>query len=124
MTAAEHDDLAARPTPNEPCAARTRIPAGERPARRIPLPWAPDASSNFVIDMEAMRELPARCGFVAEYFEDVSRQPWSVPADDTTESAPQAPLSLSACVDDLALKANNATRRLKEREIRLVRGVF
>lgn len=124
MTAAEHDARAARPPPNEPCAAQTRVAAGERPASRDPLPCASDPSSNFLFDMEAMRALPARCGFVTEYFEDVSGQPSSVPADGTVESAPQTPLSLSACVDDLALKADNATRRLKERDIRLVRGVF
>jgi ubiquinone/menaquinone biosynthesis C-methylase UbiE len=98
--------------------------AGERPASRYPLPWASDASSNFLIDMEAMRALLTRCGFVEESFEDVSEQPLPALADGTAESAPQAPLSLSAYVDDLALKADNATRSLKEREIRLVRGVF
>lgn len=124
MTAAEHDDMAARPTPNAPCAAQTRVEAGERPASRYPLPWASDASSNFAIGMEAMRKLLARCGFVAEYFEDVSEQPLPAPTDGTPESAPQAPLSLSAYVDDLALRADNATCSLKEREIRLVREVF
>jgi len=36
----------------------------------------------------------------------------------------QAPLSLSVYVDDLAQKPENAARSLRERRIRLVRGVF
>jgi hypothetical protein len=46
------------------------------------------------------------------------------PPDGTPESAPQAPLTLSVYVDDLATKADNAARSLRERQIRLVRGVF
>jgi hypothetical protein len=46
------------------------------------------------------------------------------PAEGTAEAVAQAPLSLSVYVDDLALKADNAARSLRERQIRLFRGVF
>jgi len=98
--------------------------AGKEPASYFPLPWATDASDNLLISGEEMRALLAQCGFVAEYFEDVSDAPLPAPAIGTPESVPQAPLSLSVYVDNLAQKAENATRSVREGQIRLVRGVF
>jgi hypothetical protein len=63
-------------------------------------------------------------GFEAVYFEDVSEEPLPPPASGTPDDVTQAPLSLSVYVDDLAQKADNAARSLRERQIRLVRGVF
>lgn len=98
--------------------------AGNEAATYFPLPWATDPTDNFLISFEAMREALTRCGLVAEYFEDVSDAPLPHPASGTPESAAQAPLSLSVYVDDLALKAENATRSVREGQVRLVRGVF
>jgi SAM-dependent methyltransferase len=98
--------------------------AGKEPARYFPLPWATDMADNLLISSEEMQALLIDCGFIAEYFEDVSDAPLPPPAAGTPESAPQAPLSLSVYVDDLALKAGNATRSVREGQVRLYRGVF
>lgn len=98
--------------------------AGQGPARHFPLPWATDPADNLLVSADTMRALLLDCGFVADYFEDASDAPLPPPAPGTPEDAPQAPLSLSAFVDDLALKAENATRSVREGVIRLYRGVF
>ena len=98
--------------------------AGEGAATYFPLPWAADPADNFLLAIGEMREVLVRSGFAPEYFEDVSEAPLPPPADGTPDSAPQAPLSLSVYVDNLAEKAENAARSLRERQIRLVRGVF
>ena len=100
------------------------IVGAESPATYFPLPWATDSTENFLISPESMRELLAQGGLVADYFEDVSNDQLPPPAPGTPESAAQAPLSLSVYVDNLAQKAENATRSLREGQIRLVRGVF
>lgn len=98
--------------------------AGETPTTYFPLPWATDATDNFLISAGEMQALLARLGFEVRYFEDVSEVPLPVPAAGSPEGAAQAPLSLSVYVDNLAQKADNAARSLRERQIRLVRGVF
>jgi sarcosine/dimethylglycine N-methyltransferase len=98
--------------------------AGKGVASYFPLPWATDPADNLLVSSEAMRTLLADSGFIADYFEDVSDAPLPTPATGTPESAPQAPLSLSAYVDNLAQKAENATRSVREGQIRLFRGVF
>jgi sarcosine/dimethylglycine N-methyltransferase len=98
--------------------------AGKGAATYFPLPWATDPTSNFLVSIEEMRAVLTQCGFMADYLEDVSEAPLPPPADGTPESAAQAPLSLSVYVDNLAQKAENATRSLREGQVRLVRGVF
>lgn len=98
--------------------------AGERPATYFPLPWATDSADNSLVRVEELIAILDRCGFEEIYFEDVSEQPLPPPPAGTSESIKQAPLSLSVYVDDLALKADNASRSLRERQIRLYRGVF
>jgi SAM-dependent methyltransferase len=98
--------------------------AGEGAVTCFPLPWATGPADNLLVSIAEMRTLLTQCGFVATYFEDVSDAPLPTPASGTPESIPQAPLSLSVYVDDLAQKAENATRSLREGRIRLVRGVF
>lgn len=98
--------------------------AGKNAVTYFPLPWATDPSDHFLISFEAMREALTRSGLDAEYFEDVSDAPLPYPASGAREGATQAPLSLSVYVDDLALKAENATRSVREGQVRLVRGVF
>jgi SAM-dependent methyltransferase len=98
--------------------------AGDRPPAYFPLPWASDPTENFLISPEEMRELLAQSGFIADYFEDVGNDPLPPAAAGIPESTAQAPLSLSVYVDDLAQKAENATRSLREGQVRLFRGVF
>ena len=98
--------------------------AGEGAAAYFPLPWATDPADNLLVAIEEMREVLTRCGFIAEYFEDVSDAQLPTPAAGTPEGTPQAPLSLSVYVDNLTQKAENATRSLREGQIRHVRGVF
>lgn len=98
--------------------------AGREPASYFPLPWATDAADHLLISGDEMRALLAACGFIAETFEDVSDAPLPAPQAGTPESAPPVPLSLSVYVDNLAQKAENATRSVREGQIRLVRGVF
>lgn len=98
--------------------------AGQGTARYFPLPWATDMADNQLISSEEMHALLVDSGFAAEYFEDVSDAQLPAPAIGAPESAPQAPLSLSVYVDNLAQKAENATRSVREGQIRLFRGVF
>jgi hypothetical protein len=63
-------------------------------------------------------------GFESTYLEDVSEAPLPELVAGLAGSVAPATLSLSAYVDDLAQKADNATRSLEERQIRLFRGVF
>ena len=98
--------------------------AGETESSYFPLPWATDPADNLLVSAEEMHSLLGESGFVAEYYEDVSDTQLNPPKSTATESTAQAQLSLSTYVDDLALKAENATRSLQENQIRFVRGVF
>ena len=98
--------------------------AGVVDASYFPLPWATDSADNLLISAEEMHSLLGECGFVAEYFEDVSDTQLNPTASSDPRVSAQAQLSLSVYVDDLAQKAENATRSLKEGQIRFVRGVF
>jgi len=98
--------------------------AGETVTSYFPLPWATDPANNILITADEMRSILDECGFVAEYFEDVSDTQLNPPANVASENTAQIQLSLSVYVDDLAQKAENATRSLQEGQIRFVRGVF
>ncbi|WP_455208669.1 class I SAM-dependent methyltransferase [Kaarinaea lacus] len=98
--------------------------AGETTTSYFPLPWATDPADNLLISAEEMHSILEECGFIAEYFEDVSDTQLSPPESGTSENAAQVQLSLSVYVDNLAQKAENATRSLQEGQIRFVRGVF
>lgn len=98
--------------------------AGETPTTYFPLPWATHPEHSSLMSAEAMVAALAEAGFESVHFADVSEAPLPPPPDGTPESAPQAPLTLSVYVDDLATKADNAARSLRERQIRLVRGLF
>lgn len=98
--------------------------AGATPTSYFPLPWATDPGESLLISTEEMRELLAQSGFIVDYFEDVSHDPLPPAAPGSPATAAPAPLSLSVFVDDLAQKAENAARSLREDQIRLVRGVF
>jgi sarcosine/dimethylglycine N-methyltransferase len=98
--------------------------AGESATTYFPLPWATDPADNALVSAGEMSAALCQVGFEPSYFADVSEEPLPPPAAGTPEGIPQAPLSLSVYVDDLALKADNAARSLRERQIRLVRGVF
>ena len=94
--------------------------AGESDVSYFPLPWATDPSDNFLVSIEEMQSLLDESGFVSVFFEDASSaQPAGAPEPPAKEQ-----LSLSTYVDDLALKAENAMRSVKENQIRLVRAVF
>lgn len=106
--------------------------AGKTDASYFPLPWATDPADNLLVSFDEMQSLLNESGFTAEYYEDVSDTQLNPPASGTpvnntqnsTHNTAQAQLSLSTYVDDLALKAENATRSLREGQIRFVRGVF
>jgi len=98
--------------------------AGDSAAAYFPLPWATDPSDHSLVTAAEMGAVLGQCGFEQIYFADVSEEPLPPPAEGTPEAVAQAPLSLSVYVDDLALKADNAARSLRERQIRLYRGVF
>jgi hypothetical protein len=77
-----------------------------------------------------MHSLLGEKGFITEYFEDVSDtqlggvSTGSTISSSTPNVSAQVQLSLSVYVDNLAQKAENATRSLQEGQIRFVRGVF
>jgi SAM-dependent methyltransferase len=98
--------------------------AGKTAASYFPLPWATDPADNSLVSAEALHSILDESGFIAEYFEDVSDTQLNPPASGTPEIAAQVQLSLSVYVDNLAQKAENATRSLREGQIRFVRGVF
>lgn len=99
--------------------------AGGTATSYFPLPWATDPAENFLISGEEMHSILGECGFVSELFEDASEALLSgTAASGPAEAAAQIQLSLSAYVDNLAQKAENATRSLQEGQIRFVRGVF
>ncbi len=102
--------------------------AGETDASYFPLPWATDPADNLLVSTDEMHTMLDETGFVAEYYEDVSDSQLNPSNSGTPGGNPgstkQAPLSLSVYVDDLALKAENATRSLQEGQVRFVRGVF
>jgi SAM-dependent methyltransferase len=98
--------------------------AGKTAATYFPLPWATDPADNALVTAGEMSAMLSEVGFEADYFADVSEDPLPPPADGTPEGVAQAPLSLSVYVDDLVQKADNAARSLRERQIRLYRGVF
>lgn len=79
---------------------------------------------NSLASAAEMSETLGRHGFEDMYFADVSEEPLPPPPEGTLEVVEQAPLSLSVYVDELAKKAENAARSLRERQIRLFRGVF
>jgi SAM-dependent methyltransferase len=94
--------------------------AGESDVSYFPLPWATDPSENFLVSIEEMQSLLGESGFVSVFFEVASSaQPGRAPEQPLKEQ-----LSLSTYVDDLARKAENAMRSVKENQIRLVRAVF
>jgi sarcosine/dimethylglycine N-methyltransferase len=98
--------------------------AGEAAATYFPLPWASEPADNSVVTAAEMRAVLDRCGFEQVYFADVSEEPLPPPPEGNQEGVAQAPLSLSLYVDELAQKAENAARSLREHQIRLFRGVF
>ena len=100
--------------------------AGESATLYYPLPWATDPADNHLISPDEMHSLLGEIGFVTEFFEDASEsQMGGSPSNNTTNDEPQhVPLSLSTYVDDLALKAENATRSLQEGQIQFIRAVY
>jgi len=98
--------------------------AGKTVTSYFPLPWASAPADNLLISAEEMHSLLCECGFIAEYFEDVSDASLNQAASAVSEVSAQAQLSLSVYVDNLAQKADNAKRSLEEGHIRFVRGVF
>ena len=102
-----------------------------------PLPWATDPADNLLITIEAMHAILDDCGFIPDTFEDASDMILNSPApvsspsvsamppvNGKTGATPQAQLGLSVFVDNLAEKAGNARRSLREGQTRFVRGVF
>jgi sarcosine/dimethylglycine N-methyltransferase len=99
--------------------------AGDTATSYFPLPWATDPADNFLISAEEMHSVLGETGFIAEFFEDASETTLNGNlASGTPEVTAQVQLSLSVYVDNLAQKAENATRSLREGQIRFVRGVF
>jgi len=91
----------------------------------FPLPWATDPADNCLISADALQSVLGESGLIAEFFEDASDAQLSgTPANTTPDIVAQAQLSLSVYVDNLAQKAENAQRSLREGQIRFVRGVF
>lgn len=99
--------------------------AGNAAVTYFPLPWATDAADHSLVSIEEMHALLGRAGFTAEFFEDASgATPNAAPVNTAPATTAQAQLGLSVYVDNLAQKAENATRSLREGQIRFVRGVF
>jgi SAM-dependent methyltransferase len=96
------------------------LAAGETATSYFPLPWATDPADSFLVSMEEIRSALGEHGFVAELLEDTS----DAHLGRTTADAAPSPLTLGVYVENLAQKAANAQRSLRERQVRLVRGVF
>jgi sarcosine/dimethylglycine N-methyltransferase len=103
------------------------LTAGESATTYFPLPWATDPADNCLISVDELNAVMDDIGFAPDYFEDASdSQLTPSPASTNTAPVPDAkpPLSLATYVDDLAIKAGNAQRSLREGQIRFVRAVF
>jgi len=94
--------------------------AGKVATSYFPLPWATDPADSCLVSTEEIGSALEESGFIAELFEDTSDAHLS---RTTADSAP-SPLTLGVYVENLAQKAANASRSLREGQIRLVRGVF
>lgn len=97
--------------------------AGNAAASYYPLPWATDATENFLVSVDRMRSLLEARGFSASLLEDTSDAHLGGTTANATPAA-AGQLGLSVYVDNLAQKAANARRSLQEGQVRLVRGVF
>lgn len=97
---------------------------GEMGELDYPLPWATEASDNFLLSADVMLKMLEELGFVAEHFSDDSDTQFGSSNSNSPSSLPTVNLSLSAYVDDLGTKAENAQRILKDGRIRFYRGVF
>jgi len=98
--------------------------AGNTESSYYPLPWASIPADNCLISAEELHSLLGEIGFCADYFEDASEGQLSPPTNPAVEVPSQPQLSLSVYVDDLAQKAENAQRSLREGQVRFVRAVF
>ena len=104
--------------------------AGKSSISKFPLPWATERGDNFLISADEMHAILAEAGFDVDTFEDASlSQLVTTPANNATAGnsppvTPQIQLSMSTYVDNLAEKAENAQRSLKDGEIQFVRAVF
>jgi sarcosine/dimethylglycine N-methyltransferase len=101
--------------------------AGETDTSYFPLPWATIPDDNCLISVGDMHSVLGAIGFVSELFEDASEAQLgggSPSPSSTPQAAPQPQLSLSTYVNNLAQKAENAQRSLREGQIRFVRAVF
>jgi len=98
--------------------------AGEEEPTYFPLPWTKDSNGHFLVTAEEMESMLIECGFIVEYFEDVSDSQFTPPTSGSQNSTNQTQLSLSVYVDDLATKGKNAQRSLLEEQICFYRGVF
>lgn len=99
--------------------------AGEPEVSYFPLPWATTPDDNFLMSAERMHTILDETGFQVESFEDASDTQLGNSPSNTAPPPPVQPqLSLSTYVDNLAQKAENAQRSLKEGEIRFIRAVF
>jgi len=90
----------------------------------FPLPWASKATENFLLSGDEMKTMLEDIGFTTDYFEDVSDSQFNPSPSGSGPNIPQVDLSLSTYVDNLALKAENAQRSLKDGRVRFYRGVF
>ncbi len=98
--------------------------AGRPDVLEFPLPWASDASENFLLTAAQMKKMLEALGFVADYFEDVSESQQNFSVKGSNNSSSQVNLSLTTYVDNLGLKAENAQRSLMDGRTRFYRGVF
>ena len=98
--------------------------AGDEESSYFPLPWATAPGDHFLISAEEMQQTLNECGFVAEYFEDVSETQFQPPESAPQESVGQVQLSMSVYVDDLVTKGKNAQRSLLDDQVCFYRGVF
>ncbi len=99
------------------------VVAGQTVTTYYPLPWASDASQNFLVSTEHLFAILNDCGLAEEKFVDISdAQPTQNSASSTPAAAGQ--LGLGVFVENLGQKAGNARRSLDEGQIRYIRAVF
>lgn len=99
------------------------VMAGQTDTTYYPLPWATNASQNFLITVDELSALLNACGLVEEKFIDISD---AQPTQNTASSTPAAAgqLGLGVFVENLGEKAGNARRSLDEGQIRYVRAIY
>jgi SAM-dependent methyltransferase len=97
------------------------VTAGTPGELDYPLPWADQPERSHLASADQLRAVIVAAGFTVVHWNDLTEQ--AATLMETLLSAPPGPLGLHTFVDKFAEKANNLTRGLSSRRLRVIQGV-